>query len=274
MATQTQTAEAVATERPMLGVLREGEWWPYDVDVIELVDCYTDRFQRPLNERWLKKAEEEFKPWLLGTIVVSTRERRNRLFSVVDGQHRVELCRRVNQPVIAACVFETLTIQQEAALFSEFQQSRRGITAYQRFQADLVAAKPMQKAIDNIVREVGLELTEGQDGPGYIKCVVALERIYKADPAMLRTVLSLIQRTWKDIPAARSERMVAGLWRFVREEQDLDESRFVDRLSDATPSYLSQKAMQLRDGNEQMGGTLPQFLAEAISNAYRSRKRR
>jgi uncharacterized protein (DUF885 family) len=67
--------------------------------------------------------------------------------------------------------------------------------------------------------------------------------------------------------------MVRGLWRFVRDETDLDAERFVERLSGTTPSYLSQKALQLRDGRDS-GGTLPSFLAEAISNAYRSRRAR
>lgn len=267
-----------------------GREWFYEIDVIDVGACYTDRFQRPLNERWLRKAEANFRPWLLGTITVSERPRRNKEFSVVDGQHRLELVQRKSLGHLGAVILTGLTIKEEAALFSDLQQERRGITPYQRFQADLVADRPKQKAIEALLSDptINLELTETSEGPGKIKCVRQIERIYEDDPAMLRKVLTLSQRTWEGMPLARSERFVSGLWRFCRDEdkiasqgQDIpvrggasiDTDRFIDKLGTRTPSHLNMKAQQLREGRD-AGGTLPQYLAEAIANAYRARGKR
>jgi hypothetical protein len=175
--------------------------------------------------------------------------------------------------MINAVVFVDLSIQQEAKLFSLMQRERRGITPFQRFQADLVAGEATQQAINKMLKDEGLELSETRDDPGYIKCVVACERIYDEDPKRLRTVINLSQRTWGGMPYGRSERLIRALSLFVAEEPDLDEERFVERLSGHAPSYLNQKAAQLRDG-EDSGGTLPQYLKRAISNAYRTRKKK
>lgn len=259
----------------------DGEVWRYRYDTVDPAAIYTDRFQRPPNERWLAAREgENFKPWLLGHPVLSERAKRNKDFSAVDGQHRIELCRRQGFSRLHVIVFMDMTIEREAALFSELQRERRGITPYQRFQADLIAGDltsrgAAAKAIDRIVISSGLKLSESSDGPGFIKCVVALERIYEENPAWLRTVLTLVQRTWRDMPSARSERLVRGVWYFLRDPrtEDFDEERFVDRLGRLTPSKLADLARQLREGNE-MSGSLPGWLAEAIHNAYHSKKKR
>jgi hypothetical protein len=282
------TAVAVASHE--LSFELNGREWFYELDVVEVSACYTDKFQRPLAERWLRKAEQDFRPWLLGTITVSERERRGKVFSVVDGQHRLELVTRKEISVIAAVILTGLTIEDEAALFSDLQSERRGITPFQRFQADIVAKRPDQLAINAMLADgaIKLELTETSDGPGLIKCVRMLERIYDDDPAVLRKVLTLVQRTWPGMPLARSERFVSGLYRFCKDEdktasrgQDVpttggasvDLERFVDRLASRTPSTLNVKAQQLREGGEG-GGTLPQYLATVISNAYRSSAKR
>jgi hypothetical protein len=264
-----------ATDEKNRVVIYENEAFPYYPAEVNTNDLYSDRYQRPLNENWLKKAADDFDPAMLGTIIVSDRPKRGKRFSVIDGQHRVELCKRCDQPIMLAIVFADLTIAQEATLFSRFQRERRGISAFERFQADLIAGNPQSQAVDKLVREAGLEMSATTDAPGFVKCVVAMERVYVENPAHLRTVLTLLQATWKDMPGARTERMFGGMHRFVRQEgTDLDHARFVDRLRGRTPSYLNQKAVQLREGSEDSGGTLPGYLCEAITNAYRSKARR
>lgn len=267
-----------------------GREWFYELDVVEVASCYTDRFQRELNERWLCAREADFRPWLLGSIVVSERPKRQKRFSVVDGQHRVELLTRKGVPVVAACILSGLSIEEEAGIFSDLQQERRGINAYERFQANLVAKRPMARAIDAMLADpaIRLELTSRMDGPGKIKCVRQLERVYEDDPARLRLILTLVQRTWPGMPGARAERFIGGLWRFIRDEdkrasqgvdtkitggQSIDMDRFVEKLGGRTPSALVLKAQQLKAGSEHETTSLPAFIAEAVSNAYRSRRR-
>lgn len=247
--------------------------WPYRFEVVRVDNIYIDRFQRPLNERWLKEREGRFDPAMVGAVVLSERTRRGKEYSGVDGQHRIELCRRESIAEVLAVVFHNLTIEQEAELFSRFQQERRAITPYQRFKADLVAGNQQARAIERIVREEGLELSESGDGPGYIKCIRALEKVYEDDPAMLRQVLRLVQGAWGMLPYGRAERLIKGVWLFARNTDDLDEDRFIDRLGQTAPSALFTRAQQLRDGAGRTGSLIT-YMRETVENEYRRRPRR
>lgn len=240
--------------------------------VVKLDDIYIDKFQRPADERWLKAREGKVDLAMLGTLIVSDRPRDGKLFSAIDGQHRHELMVRHGMDEWFAIVFTGLTIEDEAELFTRYQRERRNITPYQRFNAALVAGKPEAKAIDRIVKEEGFSLGQSET-PGVIKAIVALERIYQEDPAQLRMVLGLIRDTWGRMPYAQNERMIKGIWFFVRDEPDLDHDRFVDRLSNVTPSTVASRADQLRQGRGLTGG-LPKLVQEVIENEYRSRARK
>lgn len=251
--------------------------FPWRLEIVPISDIYVDRFQRPVSDRWLAERDGKLNPALLGTVTLSERERRGKNYSAVDGQHRIELCKRAGMESVAAVVFYDLTVEQEAALFRMFQEQRRNTTPLQRFISDLIAGDesetgPRAKAMKKIAAEEGYEFSESE-GPGKLKAVRSCEIIYDEDPALLRLVLRLIRRSWGDLPFAANDRMIKGIFYFVRGEEDLDEDRFVDRLSNVTPTAISQRAQSLRDGRG-LSGALPRFISEAVENEYRSRKRR
>lgn len=247
--------------------------WPFRFEVLSLAEIYIDRFQRPLNERWLDARDGKFDPAMLGTITVSDRPRRGKQYSAIDGQHRCELARRAGLSHVPCLVFIGLTVEAEAEMFARLQRERRAISPFQRFNAELVAGNEQAKAIQKIVTECGLTLDANQEDAGKVRAVVALERIYEDEPANLRKVLTLITQTWGDLPYARNERMLKGVWYFVRDTEDLDEERFIDRLGQVPPSTLATRATQLRDGSGMSRAGLPKFLREAIENEYRSKRR-
>ncbi len=170
-------------------------------------------------------------------------------------------------------MFHGLTIEDEAQLFADFQRERRSITPYQRFHAELVAGSERAKAIDRIVREETFRLGD-YDEPekGQLKAVVALERIYDDDPARLRQVLRLARETWGNLPDATRERMLRAVWYFLQTTEDVDETRFIERLSGLTPTNLTQRAYNLREFKGATG-SLPRHLAEAIQDQYRSKRK-
>lgn len=241
-------------------------------DVVDVDDIWIDdQFQRPLNERWIADRDGKLDPLMLGAVILSERDGPNgEPYSGVDGQHRTELCRRNGRRKVAAIVCFDLTQEEEAALFARFQRERRNITPYQRFKAELTSGSEQAHAIQKIVREEGYELGE-DDTPGVLKAVRAIERIYGDDPALLRTVLRLIRLTWNGMPYAHNERMIKAVWQFLRDTEDVSEERFVDRLSALTPTALVTRAHNLREARG-MSGAIPRFLAEAIEDAYRSKR--
>jgi hypothetical protein len=53
---------------------------------------------------------------------------------------------------------------------------------------------------------------------------------------------------------------------------ELDDERFIERLQGVTPSTLVGRAHNLREARG-LSGSLPRFIAEAVEDAYRSRRR-
>jgi hypothetical protein len=271
-ATQTLTESMDQSNASLDELNIEGLEWR--LEVVSLDDCYIGRYQRPADEGWLKKRDGSFKPWLLGTITVSERhdKKTKKRFAVIDGQHRCELARRNGIGKVAAVVFYNLTEADEARLFSAFQQERRNITPFQRFNSDIIAGDSQAKAVNKMVNEEGLEFGERTD-PHVIKAVVAVERIYEDDPDMLRLVLRLMQTCWGGMPYVTSDRIMRGLHGFLKEVgEDFDQARFIDRLSNVTPSTLIDRAKNLKDGRG-AGGAAAKYVQEAINDAYRSRSR-
>jgi hypothetical protein len=242
-----------------------------ELKIVDLDDIYIDAYQRVVEEKWLKVREGKVDLSMLGTLTLSDRERDGKMYSAIDGQHRYELMTRHGMTQWFAVVFTGLTVEEEAELFVRYQKERRNITPIQRFDAEVVAGKPGALALKQIVEDAGYALGP-QEGAGSIKAVVALERIYNEDPAQLKQVLRLIQKTWDDLPYAQNEQMIKGVWTFVKKEPELDEARFIDRLSGVTPMMIGSRADGLRQGRG-LTSSKAGLYTEVIENAYRSRAR-
>jgi hypothetical protein len=251
--------------------------WPWRWEFLNLDECYLDRYQRPLNEPWISARKDRFNPALFQCITANAREREEgELYAVVDGQHRCVLAKEAGivKPV-PACVFYDLTPEQEAELFSLFQRERRSITPMQRFHADVFAGLEEALAIERICDAIGYTLSEAGDSePGIIKAVVSLERIYRTPggPAFLSRVLNLLYLTWGKMPGSANEKTIRGVEIFLRKYPELDEDRFIAKLSLLTPSDVVRNAAKLRDvyGHS---GPVARYVAEVIENAYQSKGR-
>lgn len=259
--------ETIAAEDQISEV--SGEVWPYRFEILSLDNMYLDKYQRPLNEAWLKKEGARFDPSLLGVLTVSEREKKGIDYALVDGQHRKELVERRGLAELPCVVFYNLTLEQESALFSKFQRQRRSITPFQRFNSDLIAKDPTALNVARVLASEKFQMAE-KEGAGMIKAVVAVERIYADDPQRLRLTLRLIRETWGDTPYARNESILKGVAAFLAENPEVDENRFIERLRNTTPSALTQRAHQLREARG-LKGSAGKFIAEAIDIDYRRR---
>lgn len=248
------------------------------IEIIPVEQMYMGRYQRPLDERWIRQRVDNFKPWLLGTVTVSERNYSNRQrdehlrFAVIDGQHRRELALGNGMTHLAAVVFYNLTEAEEAGLFAAFQQERRNITPFQRFQAQIINGNARAKAIHKLVKEQGFELVPSGNVPNTLRAVKLLEDIYDEDPVMLKRLLGLVRRTWKDMPYNNNQQLLRGLASLMR-DTEMDEDRFVDRLSSVTPLTILDRAGKLREGRG-VTGSLTLFVREALETEYRRRSSR
>jgi hypothetical protein len=245
--------------------------WPYRFEISPLDDLSIDEtYQRPLTTFW-KEVSEGFNPALVGTLIVS--ERRNGSKVIIDGQTRWSAMRERGLHDAPCLIYEGLSKADEAALFSDLQTQRRGMRSYHRFRAQLVARRPMAVDIAKIVTELGFELGK-EETPNTLRSIAALEALYKIDRDHLADVMEIIQQAWgTQDKLATSAELIRGIGFFLRNQENVDIDRLINRLQGVTPSMVKHRASALREGNPSLKGGAQTYVAQAILGEYMRRAR-
>jgi hypothetical protein len=250
---------------------------PYRFEVVPLKYLVVDKYQRPLST-FVDRIIRKFDPALVGTLCAS--ERSKTKFALIDGQTRAKAMERLGMRDAPCIVYEGLTLEQEAELFSKFQTERRGMTSASRFKAQVIAGNEIATAINDIVEGLGFTIDHNSSEPGALRAVAALEYAYRGAsgqrnsaakrPELLATVLEVIRGAWPKVPdTAKSALMIRGLAFFLNTVEDVQQERLTTKLSKITPSDLAKRAEMLREGHGGMSGKSPAYLAEAIEAQYR-----
>lgn len=246
--------------------------FPYRFEVIDLEQTFVDEdYQRPLST-FVEKIKEDFKPWLVGTIVLSKRAARQ--YAVVDGQTRREgmLANGITQA--PALIYEGLSKGQEASLFADLQRERRNIATYYRFRASLVAGEEEAVNIDRITRAAGYDIgpnssqSEGNTKRA-ISAIAGLEKLYRRNPQLLERALVVFKDAWQDRYVPNGE-LLAGMGWFLDDKPDADDELLARRLSIRTPDELRRRASAMREGVGH-SGSLSKYMGQIIEGVYRSR---
>jgi hypothetical protein len=248
---------------------------PYRFELVPLSKLFVDAdYQRPLTS-FVETVAREYDPALVGTLIVS--ERDDGRFAVIDGQTRMEGMGRNEEDVAPCLVYENLTREQEARLFSDLQTKRRGMATYLRFRAALVAKQPEALAIAAIANEEGFDLGV-EEHTHTLKSIAALEWCYRADKPkdgeptgdLLRRVLKIIATAWPDAATEfrTSSDVIRGLGVFLRREKNVDDNRLEDRLAGITPRTLRHRANALQEGSGSGTGGRAAYMADAILGVY------
>lgn len=229
-----------------------------------------ESYQRPPDERWVRRTVSRFDPLQLKVLLVN--DRGDGSYWVFDGQGRMEVLRRVGWKE-APCLVHTITRDEEARLFVE-QRSMRGLSAYDRFNAQLFRREPDAVALTLAVRAEGFRIVRTPTTSSRaIRAVDALERVYAQGGAervrwVLRVLKDWVPEDGEVIPGA----LMQGLsyWRthwVAAGGGDPDFERLTASLAKRTPTTLMARAnalMKVGSG----GGRSPKYVAEAITELY------
>ena len=244
--------------------------WPYEFKVLEVSKLFVDdTYQRPLTT-FAARIERDFDPALVGTLVVSARDRG--LYAIVDGQTRAaaitNLAAEDKAPIGVPClVYHGLSQADEAKLFARLQKERRGIASAHRFRAAIVAGDPEPIAIQEIANRVGYEV--GPAGAGMISAVAALEKVYRRGPELLERVLVILRKAWGETYMPAGD-VIRGLGALLAQDGSLDDDRMAERLGGVTPENLKRRALALSEGMGRGGGS-DKYMAQAMAGVYRAR---
>lgn len=186
--------------------------------------------QRELNPSRVDKMVAEFNPEMIGTPTVNLREGHH---YIIDGQHRIEVLKRVGwgDQNVQCWTYEGLTEEQEAESFLRLSDTLT-IDAFAKFRVGITAGRADECDIDRIVRAQGLCVTR-DDLPGGVRAVGTLRRVYtRSGGSTLARTLRLIRDAYGD-PGLDAP-VIDGIGLLCqRYNGELDEPTAIAKLSNA-----------------------------------------
>lgn len=225
----------------------------------------------------VKKMVTDFDPNALGTITVS--ERADGSMIVLDGMHRVDLCRQVDHKrPLHAHVVKGATIEEEAHLFLALNATKTP-SSLSKFLVRVVMGEKAAVQMNEIVVSHGWTIGYNSD-PGFLAAVDALERVYRngggtvpegEHPDLVDRTLEILTAAWgHDGKAVQGHLMLAVAQLLGRFGGSVDTKKLVSEMQSTRPGVLIGKAKVLRDVQ---GGTVPAALAKILAGMHNSKRR-
>jgi len=251
------------------------------IEWVALKDVFTDHDvnTRPIDYPWVEARVEKFDPDKLGVPVVSKRD--DGRYACLDGQNRIELCRRAGfgDSKIECQVFHGLTTAQEAALFLGRNDSRQ-VGTFHKFAARITAGDPDAVHIAALVQRVGWELSFSV-GDKRIAAVGALEAVWKSGQldetgwrgANLEATLKVLTEAWGYSADAANGHLIRGVGAVIaRHGEVLDKRALVHKLAQYRGGALGVLS-DARGLNAYTTGTVAACVAETVVRIYNAHRK-
>lgn len=174
-------------------------------------------YQRNLVESKAVSMASAWSWFACGTIIVG---KRNGVFWVIDGQHRVAAAKRRSDIKTLPClVFESDSIAQEAQGFLDANTARRPVFSTDKYRAALAADDAIAVKFNGICSRLNIRVIGTTNKARDLKCIAwALSRT-KEDATAFETVLGVAI----DISGSVSlhEKVLGSLW-YIHKNADVD----------------------------------------------------
>lgn len=199
---------------------------PYTVEEVKVGDLYVDpRVQRDaLSTSKVNGFVKKFNADALGIITVS--QRADRGYYIVDGQHRVETVRRVNDGggTVTCHVYTGLTLEEEAALFLALNE-RTNVLPLDKHKVRVTEGDPQALRVEEAVHKYGWKISPVPNNGN----VNAIQKLYaldtlsqkiEAEPDLISLVFLIITRAWGNDRHGAQSVIMEGLGRLLAEHGD------------------------------------------------------
>lgn len=155
-------------------------------------------YQSPVKEGQVKRILKNFDRDSLDAITVNLRE--NGFYYIIDGQHRVEVLKRLNIPTVPAKIHVGLSIEEEAKLYRNIN-TRPTKSPNSIAKANITQGDEKAELINFSVLQGGMQIDYDNQNPkyGYITAYKSLERVFeKHRGSGLTETLKFIKETYGD----------------------------------------------------------------------------
>jgi hypothetical protein len=206
-----------------------------------------EQYQRPVDWKRVDRMVERFRMQSLNTLLIN--QRPDGQYWIVDGQHRVEVLRKLYGDSFEWWCF-LIHVEgpaQEAAIFVEVNADHARPSPGVLFQGRLIRGEGAALEIEKIVigEEMSLHLSSGREGANELPTSV-LDDIYKKWGAdRLRQVLKFSRETWSGQKGFSSSAVVSGVATFFHHYGDhkaFDPGKISEVLKEFQVQYVYREA--------------------------------
>lgn len=205
------------------------------------------RVQRPLDDRRVAEIAKSFNSDRVGTIIVSERPDGTRV--VIDGQTRLAAKKKVGaQGLVHAQVYTGLTIEQEASMFLDYNNSKP-VSAIDKFLVRITEGDPVANEISAILANHGWQVRKG-GGHASIQAVTSLERAYTraGGGVVIDQIMRSITKAWGHDFSAANASIIGGLAELMlRYGDQVDQPKLIREMQNTTPRTLIGRAKGMKE---------------------------
>jgi hypothetical protein len=223
--------------------------------------------QREINPHHVKHLRTNWDEAAVGVIYLSKRD--DHLYHCMDGQNRVAAGKEIDPTIIFnALVIEGLTPERESELFIKFNEVRKNVLPYDKWQQHLGFQDPMYVALDNMLKERGLKVGRAAS-TNRVAAISKMTVLYKKYGIhTIDVTLATLGASWSRTADSWRSTVIGAVARLVYMNPRIDLEHLQATLGSNEPAVWDD----MRSGtSNSTDGDLE--IAKEIANRYNRKKR-
>lgn len=207
---------------------------------VNITEIKSAEYQRPINAGHVQEMTRTYNKRNFDPIVVSERE--DGTLVLIDGQHRVTMCKALGIKAVMARIVTGLSTEEEAALFLDlngFSGQRRKILPGEIFNAKLVAKDDAAIEIKAIVEKHGFKFGNAS---GEVQAHKTLMKLHKKHGReSLDRAFKIIRNAWGMQRMVTHNAIIEGVTTFIvtyGKDKSYNDEAFSSALSKTTPGEV------------------------------------
>lgn len=208
-------------------------------------------YQRTLDYNRVKRIVSNFNPSLVNPVKVSSRDGR---FYVFDGQHTLAALklRNNNHDLMVECkVYNGMTQQDEARLFSEQNGIYRPVETNAKMKALFTAGDVEIIELHALVMSLGIRMdfTKGNANNKIVAVKSAYDIFKKSTPSEFIQILTIIKESWGgEAESYRAEILHGVSILYLSCKNEFDVNRAIKQFSKVSPLSIIREGKAYSDG--------------------------
>lgn len=226
----------------------------------------------------VKRYAQDFDWDIFGVPLVSYRDSK---YSIVDGQHRIEVLKLLGIDTVLCQVLTGLTYEEEADKFVKLNTDHRVLNANQKFHGKVESKDLDALTIRDVLKQNNLTYAKHLCGNNetVVSAIATVERIYnKKGAAHLNRVLNILKQAWFGDKTAFNCAIMVGLSTYLSNSRGVQDGILISALERRMPNdvivsanlYASKNDINVSCGS---GGQKP-HIAKVIRDLYNAEKQR